>query len=68
MKSVFKKGSKVEVISGADKGKVSTITKLFLKKSIAVVQGVNIKTHFDKKDGLLKIESPIALCKLKLKN
>lgn len=67
MKAAFKKGAKVEVLSGSDKGKVGVITKLLLKKEMAVVQGVNIKTHFDKKDGITKVESPILLCKLKLK-
>lgn len=67
MKAAFKKGAKVEVLSGSDKGKVGVITKLLLKKDMAVVQGVNIKTHFDKKEGVLKIESPILLCKLRAK-
>ena len=67
MKSGFKKGQSVQVLSGSDKGKIGAITKLLLKKKMAIVQGVNVKTHFDKKDGILKIEAPILLCKLKQK-
>lgn len=64
MKIAFKKGLKVKVLSGSDKGKVGIITKLLLKKDMAVVQGVNVKTHFSKKDGILKQEAAINLCKL----
>lgn len=66
MKSQYKKGSKVKVISGADKGKIGLIVKFYAKKDVALVEGVNIKTHFDKKDGLLKKESPIHTSKIQL--
>ncbi len=64
MKSSYKKGSKVKVISGADKGKTGTIVKFYAKKDVALVEGVNIKTHFDKQEGLLKKESPIHISKI----
>ena len=64
MKSQFKKGLKVKVISGSDKGKVGTIIKFYTKKDELLVEGVNVKTHFDKKDGLLRKESPIHICKV----
>ena len=34
--------------------KQKNFIKFYAKKDIALVEGVNIKTHFDKKDGLLK--------------
>lgn len=37
-----KKGDKVIVISGKDKGKVSEIVQVFPKESRVVVQGVNV--------------------------
>lgn len=64
MKTAYKKGLKVKVISGSDKGKTGTIIKFYAKKDIALVEGVNVKTHFDKKDGLLKKESPIHISKI----
>ena len=64
MKSQYKKGLKVKVISGSDKGKTGTIIKFYAKKDIMLVEGVNVKTHFDKKDGLLRKESPIHICKV----
>ncbi len=64
MKSQYKKGLKVKVISGSDKGKTGTIIKFYAKKDIMLIEGVNVKTHFDKKDGLLRKESPIHICKV----
>ncbi len=64
MKTAYKKGLKVKVISGADKGKTGSIIKFYAKKDEALVEGVNVKTHFDKKDGLLKKESPIHISKI----
>lgn len=62
----IKKGSRVRVLSGKDRGKSSTVIKVLTKKSMALVEGVNIKTNFDKKDGLLKKEAPIPFCKIQL--
>jgi large subunit ribosomal protein L24 len=39
-----KKGDTVQVISGADKGKVGEVLKAFPELSKVLVQGVNIKT------------------------
>lgn len=64
MSSQYKKGLKVKVISGSDKGKTGTIIKFYAKKDIILVEGVNIKTHFDKTEGLLRKESPIHICKV----
>lgn len=64
MKSQYKKGLKVKVISGSDKGKTGTIIKFYAKKDVMLVEGVNVKTHFDKKDGLLRKESPIHMSKV----
>lgn len=44
--SKFKKGDKVMVMTGRDKGKSGEILKVFPKRDRAVVQGVNkIKRH-----------------------
>jgi len=40
----IKKGDKVQVISGHDKGKVGEVIQTFPKTSKVVVKGVNVKT------------------------
>ena len=50
MASQYKKGSKVKIISGSDKGKTGTIIKFYTKKDELLVEGVNIKTHFANMD------------------
>lgn len=39
-----KKGDTVQVITGRDKGKVGEITAVLPKKSLIIVEGVNIRT------------------------
>ena len=39
----LKKGDKVKVITGADKGTVAEITKVLPEKDMVVVEGVNMK-------------------------
>ena len=66
MKLKIKKGSTVEVIAGADKGKRGSVVEIDPKKLRVKVQGVRILTHFDKKDGILKKESFIDYSNVKL--
>ena len=66
MKLKIKKGSTVQVISGAEKGKKGTVLEINPTKMGVRVQGVRIQTHFDKKDGLQKKEGYIHYSNLKL--
>lgn len=52
MKLKIKKGSVVEVISGADRGKKGEVLEVSPKKLQIKVQGVKIQTHFDRQEGL----------------
>jgi len=60
-----KKGDKVLVIAGKDKGKMGEIIATNCAKSTVVVSGVNIQTHHNKpksredKGGIVKVEGPI---------
>lgn len=60
-----KKGDKVLVIAGKDKGKMGEILATNCAKSTVVVSGVNIQSHHNKpksreeKGGIVKSEGPI---------
>ncbi|OGM30258.1 50S ribosomal protein L24 [Candidatus Woesebacteria bacterium RIFCSPHIGHO2_01_FULL_41_10] len=67
----FKVGDKVKVRSGRDRGVEGTIEKLFPKKGVALVPGVNVyKKHIKKavaadgKGGVYELPRPIAFSKL----
>lgn len=67
----IKKGDKVKVITGSDKGKEGTIEILFPKKGTAYVPGVGLyKKHVkasvarDGKGGVYELFRPIAISKL----
>jgi len=68
----IKKGDKVLVISGKDKGKVGKVIRSFPKEGKVLVEGVNlIKKHVRaKREGekgkILTMEAPIHVSKLKL--
>lgn len=66
MKLKIKKGSTVQVIAGAEKGKKGTVLEIVTAKMAVRVQGIRIQTHFDKKEGLLKKEGLIDYSNLKL--
>ncbi|MCE3009517.1 MAG: KOW motif-containing protein [Proteobacteria bacterium] len=51
-----KKGDTVQVIAGADKGKKGSVIAIDKSKLRVKVEGVRVQTHFDKKDGLKKLE------------
>lgn len=55
----IKKGSLVEVILGADKGKKGEVLEILPRKLQVKVQGVRVQTHFDRKEGVLKREGYI---------
>jgi large subunit ribosomal protein L24 len=62
----IKKGATVEVIAGSDKGKKGSVISVDSKKMKIKVQGVRVATHFDKKDGLKKLEAFIDYSNVKL--
>jgi len=56
MRLKIRKGDTVEVITGSDKGKKGKVVEVVASKMKIKVEGVKIMTHFDKKDGLKKLE------------
>ena len=65
MSMKIKKGDKVKVISGKDKGKIAVVLKALTGVNKIVVEGVGIvKKHvkpgtISKEGGIIKIEKPI---------
>ena len=60
----IKKGDKVVVLTGKDKGKTGEVKKILTEDAKVIVQGVNIQTRHRKPSqtgpgGLDKIEAPI---------
>lgn len=66
LKLKIKKGDKVQVIAGADKGKKGTVLAVSPTAMKIKVEGVKVQTNYDKKDGLLKKEGFIAYSNVKL--
>ncbi len=66
LKLKIKKGDKVQVIAGSDKGKKGAVIAVDPKAFKIKVEGVKVQTHFDKKDGLLKKEGFIDYSNVKL--
>ncbi|NLC17002.1 MAG: 50S ribosomal protein L24 [Clostridiales bacterium] len=67
-----KKGDKVIILSGDEKGKTGKVLQIFPKQNRAIVEGVNIVHHHKKPKsaqeagGITKSEAPIYLCKLQV--
>lgn len=66
LKLKIKKGDKVQVIAGSDKGKKGTVIEVSPTAMKVKVEGVKVQTHYDKKDGLLKKEGFIDYSNVKL--
>ena len=62
----IKKGATVEIIAGAEKGKKGTVIEVNRIKMKAIVSGIRMQTHFDKKEGVLTKEGYIDYSNLKL--
>ena len=68
----IKKGDKVKILSGKDRGKISTVREIIRRDGKVIVEGVNIVTTYkknkgdQKKGGLLKVEGPISVSKVQL--
>jgi len=66
----IKKGDRVVVLSGKDKGKTGEVTKAFPKEFKVIVSGVNIATRHRKptqanpQGGLEKVEAPLHISKV----
>ncbi len=68
-----KRGDSVIVISGKDKGKIGSVSKVFTKEAKVVVEGVNMVTKAVKANpmagiqgGLTKFEAPMNCSKVML--
>lgn len=66
LKLKIKKGDKVQVITGGDKGKKGTVIEVNAKALKIKIEGVKVQTHYDKKEGLLKKEGFIDYSNVKL--
>lgn len=68
----IKKGDKVKVISGKDRGRSGLAVKILRKKGQIIVEGINlVKKHVkpsgkDQKGGIVEIEKPLWLNKVAL--
>ena len=66
----IKKGDRVVVLSGKDKGKTGDVTKSFPKDGKVIVSGVNVATRHRKpsqtnpQGGLERIEAPMHISKV----
>ncbi len=72
MAARLRKGDRVEVIAGAEKGKRGEILRVIPKDNRAVVQGVNVATKHTKPQGMsqpggiVRVEASIHLSNLML--
>ena len=69
--SNIRKGDKVVVISGSDKGKQGSVLKVFPKENRALVQGVNVVKRHQRQTqrqqaGIVTKEAPIHLSNIAL--
>lgn len=66
MKLKIRKGSKVEVTTGSDKGRQGTVLEVNPKTMRVRVEGVRIQTRHSKQNGLTKSEGYIDYSNVKL--
>jgi large subunit ribosomal protein L24 len=70
----IKKGDRVVILSGTDKGKHGEVTKAFPKDGKVIVSGVNIATRHRKasqanpQGGLERIEAPLHVSKVAIED
>lgn len=68
----IKKGDKVKVLSGEDKGKEGTVLEMVTRTGKAIVEGINVVKKHKKPDannpqgGIVETEAPIYVSKLML--
>lgn len=71
MAAKVKKGDRVEVLSGRDKGKQGEVTKVMPAESRVIVSGVNVVTRHQKpsqfdQGGIKRFEAPIHVSNVSL--
>lgn len=66
MKLAIRKGAKVKVTAGAEKGKEGVVLEIDKSQLRVKIQGVKVMTHFDKKEGMQKKEGFIDYSNVKL--
>jgi large subunit ribosomal protein L24 len=70
----IKKGDKVVILSGKDKGKHGEVTKAFPKEAKVIVGGINLMTRHKKpsqtnpQGGLERIEAPLHISKVAIED
>lgn len=67
----FKKGDEVLITSGKDKGRKAKIEKIFARKALALVPGVNTykkhkKATANEKGSIIELSRPLAFAKIAL--
>lgn len=74
MTTKIRKGDKVKVLSGKDKGKSGTVLRVLGKENRVLIQGINlVKKHVkpgkvSKEGGIINVEKPIAISNVMLFN
>jgi len=74
MASKIKKGDRVVVIAGKDRGKHGEVIENMPKNGMVIVRGLNIATRHvkpsqaDPQGGLKRIEAPLHVCKVALED
>lgn len=63
----IKKGDKVKVIYGSNKGKEGTVEKILGSSGLAFVSGVNLAKKHIKSQGVVELLKPLQLSKLVVK-
>lgn len=75
MKRKLRKGDRVMVISGRDKGTIGEVIRVIPEESRVVVQGVNLRTKHQEQtqsrgktipSGIIEFEAPIAISNVML--
>ena len=68
----IRKGDTVKILSGKDRGKTGTVTRMLPRRNRAIVEGMNLKKKHqrsrrqDKKGEIILLPAPLALSVLEL--
>lgn len=66
MKLKIKSGATVQIIAGADKGKKGKVIEVDRAGLRLKIEGVKVMTHYDRKEGIKKLEGFIDYSNVKL--
>ena len=70
MKTSFKTGDTVRILSGDEKGKTAKVLKMDRETGKVLLEGINMLTHYERKSeknptgGITKREGMIRMCKV----